>query len=205
MGEVTIALPDECAGLVRDYAERDARQQLLWDCAMQAEDQLGRQLEGWGPSVQKPLELRRLADNARTLAYELAKGAPDGDPMTIDRRERNALYGEAMLDLPGVSDIRLSLEKRDCEGARVSARGFMADMRLLDEIGWEPNAGPREAFPIGLSRDEFVWMVSRYLGRVEDSLAEGDVNEDDEGRRGYDAEIRDIFKGILDRLTEGGV
>jgi hypothetical protein len=59
--------------------------------------------------------------------------------ITIGRRQRDAIYGEVVVDLSGVGDIQIALDDGDFDAARRFRRRFEEDMRLLDDIGWEPD------------------------------------------------------------------
>lgn len=68
----------------------------------------------------------------------------------IDREQRDAIYSEIMVDLSGTGDICIGLGRGDYDSARRHRRRFEDDMRLLDDIGWEPDP----------DRDEFELTVS---------------------------------------------
>jgi hypothetical protein len=62
----------------------------------------------------------------------------------INREQRDAIYSEIVLDLSGTGDIRIELDNGDYEGARRHRRRFEDDMRLLDDLGWEPETDGEE-------------------------------------------------------------
>lgn len=69
----------------------------------------------------------------------------------IDREQRDAIYSEIMVDLSGTGDICIELDRGDYDSARRHRRRFEDDMRLLDDLGWEPDPDP--------DRDEFELTV----------------------------------------------
>ncbi len=64
--------------------------------------------------------------------------------ITISRDQRDAIYQEIMLDLTGVGDIFHALNSDDFAKARQYRRRFEEDMRLLDDLGWEPEREAEE-------------------------------------------------------------
>lgn len=62
----------------------------------------------------------------------------------ITREQRDAIYAEICTDLAGTGDIQLELDNGDYEAARRHRRRFEDDMRLLDDLGWEPEQDGEE-------------------------------------------------------------
>jgi hypothetical protein len=58
--------------------------------------------------------------------------------ITIGRGQRDAIYEEIALDLNGLTDLWTEFERGEFERARELRRRFERDMRLLDDLGWEP-------------------------------------------------------------------
>jgi hypothetical protein len=81
--------------------------------------------------------------------------------ITISRQQRDAIYQEIMLDLTGVGDIFHALNGGDYEKAREYRRRFEDDMRLLDDLGWEPGQEADE-FELTMPRGD----LARALGRL---------------------------------------
>lgn len=58
--------------------------------------------------------------------------------ITIGREQRDAIYQEVVLDLNGLTDLRVEFEAGNYQRARELRQRFALDMRLLDDLGWEP-------------------------------------------------------------------
>ncbi|MEX1142887.1 MAG: hypothetical protein WD993_06410 [Thermoleophilaceae bacterium] len=85
----------------------------------------------------------------------------------LNRRQRDAIYGELVSDLSGTGDIRINLDNEDYEAARRHRRRYEEDMRLLDDLGWEPDQD-RDEFEITMDHDD----LARVLRRVNRSAGE---------------------------------
>ncbi|HEY4812483.1 MAG TPA: hypothetical protein VIH71_15640 [Solirubrobacteraceae bacterium] len=57
--------------------------------------------------------------------------------ITINRRYRDALYDGLMTDLSAIGDIFSHLHNDEPAKARRLHRRFTAELRLLDDLGWE--------------------------------------------------------------------
>lgn len=80
----------------------------------------------------------------------------------IDRSQRDAIYAQIRTDLSGAGDVFLSVEAGDFDAARRTRRRLEDDMRLLDDIGWEPET----------EHDEFeLTMPAADLARTLRSLS----------------------------------
>jgi hypothetical protein len=58
--------------------------------------------------------------------------------ITIDREQRDAIYEEILTELTGTGDIWAELQSGDYDAARRTRDRLADDMRLLDDLGWEP-------------------------------------------------------------------
>lgn len=67
--------------------------------------------------------------------------------ITIDREQRDAIYEEVLTDLTGSGDVWAELASGNYEAARRTRDRLVGDMRLLDDLGWEPEAD-RELFEL---------------------------------------------------------
>ncbi len=65
----------------------------------------------------------------------------------IGREQRDAIYQEILTELSGSGDIWEELQSGDYEAARRTRRRLEDDMRVLDDIGWEPEQD-REVFEL---------------------------------------------------------
>jgi hypothetical protein len=76
----------------------------------------------------------------------------------LNSAQRDAIYAEAVLALSGTGDIRIELDNGNFDSARRHRRRFEDVMRLLDDIGWEPDA-TAEDFELTMPRDQLVRAV----------------------------------------------
>jgi hypothetical protein len=91
--------------------------------------------------------------------------------VTITRAQRDALYEEMLTDLTAVGDIHLELDKGNGEDARQLWRRFEAELRLLDQLGWNP-VEPREQFAIDLPPELLVRALGHLEERAEQTVGE---------------------------------
>jgi hypothetical protein len=98
----------------------------------------------------------------------------------INQAQRDAIYAEAILALSGTGDIRIELDNGDFESARRHRRRFEDVMRLLDDIGWEPDH-EREEFELSMPRDQLIRAV-RDLNESAGAALHTDVVEPMERR-----------------------
>lgn len=89
--------------------------------------------------------------------------------ITINRKQRDALYQETVLDLSGTGDIRLGLDTADYEGAQRLRRRYEEDMRLLDDIGWEAETD-RDEFEITMDPQGLARTLQRLNHSAGDTL-----------------------------------
>jgi hypothetical protein len=102
-------------------------------------------------------------------------------PITITRAQRQAIYPELLVDLSGVGDIIIELDNGDYETAQRFRREFEDDMRLLDDLGWEPDP-PGEHFELTVAPDQLGRALSRLHQLASDALADH-VRPDTEEQR----------------------
>ncbi len=101
--------------------------------------------------------------------------------ITINREQRDAVYQEIMLDLSGVGDIFHALNGDDYEKAREYRRRFEDDMRLLDDLGWEPEQEADE-FELTMPRADLARALRR-LNASAGSMLHSHIVEPIEERR----------------------
>ncbi len=89
--------------------------------------------------------------------------------ITINREQRDAVYQEIMLDLSGVGDIFHALNGDDYEKAREYRRRFEDDMRLLDDLGWEPERDAYE-FELTMPRADLARALRRLSASARSML-----------------------------------
>lgn len=89
--------------------------------------------------------------------------------ISIDRFARDALYKQALLRISDIEDIPLSLARGAGEEARRLRDRYAADTRLLDDLGWEPGAGP--PYELTMPRADLARLMTRYISAADDNLA----------------------------------
>jgi hypothetical protein len=82
--------------------------------------------------------------------------------ITIDREQRDAMYQEVMVDLHGLTDLRTELEAGNYDRAKELRQRFVFDMRLLDDLGWEPEQDADE-FELTMDGVDLAWVVSHLI------------------------------------------
>jgi hypothetical protein len=115
----------------------------------------------------------------------------------INRSQRDAIYEEVVLDLHGIGDIAIALDGDDYDIARRYRRRFEDDMRLLDDIGWEPGQD-REEYELTMPADDLARLVGYFSKMLGASLREH-FAEPDDARRLVERELaaQTAFAGIL--------
>lgn len=130
-----------------------------------------------------------------------------GTTTRIERRQREALHGLLLQRLSGIEDPGLMVERGDFVGAERLGNEFAADVRLLNDLGWDPS-DRRETFAITVPVEDFLATLWRL--RVD---AEGGVDEPEEVSRGRDEDnevlerhrlARDICVELIARVERPG-
>ncbi len=127
------------------------------------------------------------------------KGHPLSDTtIRIDRHQRKALHGLLLQRLTGIGDPGLMIERGDFVAAERFGNEFAADVRLLNDLDWDPGDG-RETFAVTISAEDFLATLWRL--RVD---AEGGVDEPEEVRRGRedDNEVLERHRRARDVCAE---
>jgi hypothetical protein len=79
--------------------------------------------------------------------------------------QRDAVYQYLLVDLGGVADITTLIRGGELVLARRLRSRFEEDMRLLDQIGWEPK-GDKEVYAITLASNEIRAIFRRLLAHA---------------------------------------
>lgn len=87
----------------------------------------------------------------------------------LNREQRDAIYGELVLDLSGTGDIRINLDGEDYDAAQRLRRRDEDDTRLLDDLGWEPEQD-RDEFDVTMDQDELARVFRRLNRSAGDTL-----------------------------------
>ncbi len=79
--------------------------------------------------------------------------------------QRDDLYQYLLVDVGGIADLTTLIRGGEVLLARRLRARFEEDMRLLDQIGWEPK-GKREVYAITLASDEIRAIFRRLLAHA---------------------------------------
>jgi hypothetical protein len=91
--------------------------------------------------------------------------------VTITRAQRDALYQEMLTDLTAVGDIYLALNNGDGTQARRLWQRFDPELRLLDQLGWNP-VESFDRFEIVLPDEVLVRALGDLQERAEHAVGE---------------------------------
>lgn len=82
--------------------------------------------------------------------------------IAIDRDQRDAMYQEVVLDLNGLTDLWAEFDAGNFERAKELRQRFVLDLRLLDDLGWEPEQ-ETEAFELTMDGVDLAAVVSHLI------------------------------------------
>jgi hypothetical protein len=89
--------------------------------------------------------------------------------ITINRRYRDAIYDGPMTDLSAIGDIFSHLHNDEPTKARRLHRRFTAELRLLDDLGWEQEPDANE-FELTMPARELRPVIERVYWSAVSSL-----------------------------------
>ena len=91
--------------------------------------------------------------------------------VTINRRDRDAIYVGLMTDLSAIGDVFIDLHNDEPASAKRLYRRFEVELRLLDDLGWEkePEA---EGFELTMPVRELRPVIERVYWSAVSSLAD---------------------------------
>lgn len=98
----------------------------------------------------------------------------------VGRAQRDAIHAEILTALTGTGDIYLAVDEGDYDAARRHRSRFENTMRLLDDLGWDPET-PGEEFELTMPADQLA-RVLRYLTRQAEATLYSHVVEPIEER-----------------------
>jgi hypothetical protein len=101
--------------------------------------------------------------------------------ITITRAQRDAIYGELLVELTAVGDIYIVLDRGDYEKARRLREHFVEDMRLLDDLRWEPSP-TCEYFEITFPAERLACLMGRLHQLASEALTAHVGRPDDDER-----------------------
>ncbi|MFZ2050610.1 MAG: hypothetical protein WAU69_06730 [Solirubrobacteraceae bacterium] len=120
--------------------------------------------------------------------------------LTIIRTERDALYHSLVIDLSAIGDIHTSLQHDDTDTAIRLWRRFEAELRLLNDLGWDRPQQARH-FELTMPPTELRPIIERIYWNTVAMLA-GEAQEIDETEAAVLRSTTTICPAILARLTE---
>jgi hypothetical protein len=91
--------------------------------------------------------------------------------VTINRRDRDAIYDGLVTDLSAIGDVFIDLHNDEPVSAKRLYRRFEVELRLLDDLGWEkePEA---ERFELTMPARELRPVIERVYWSAVSSLAD---------------------------------
>jgi hypothetical protein len=123
--------------------------------------------------------------------------------ITIGREQRDAIYQEVALDLNGLTDLWTEFDRGNFDRARDLRTRFELDMRLLDDIGWEPEQEADE-FELTMDGVDLAAVVS-YLIDQTGAILRTHIVEPIEQAPHAERSVRaqTAFGSILAQLAQG--
>jgi hypothetical protein len=76
------------------------------------------------------------------------------------------MYQEVALDLNGLTDLWTEFDDGNYERAKELRQRFVFDMRLLDDLGWEPDQEDRDEFELTMDAPDLAWIVSHLIAQT---------------------------------------
>jgi hypothetical protein len=123
--------------------------------------------------------------------------------ITINREQRNAIYEEILTELTGSGDIWAELQAGGYEAARRTRDRLSDDMRLLDDLGWEPEPD-RETFELTMDPPDLARALRVLSDNARATLSEHvtrPVEEADLAQRALIAQT--AYGSVLAQLAKG--
>jgi hypothetical protein len=123
--------------------------------------------------------------------------------ITINRQQRDAIYQDVVLDLNGLTDLWTEFDGGNFDRARELRDRFVLDMRLLNDLGWEPES-EGEAFELAMDGVDLACVVSR-LNEQTGAIIHTQIVEPIEQAPHAERSVRaqGVFGSILAQLAQG--
>lgn len=123
--------------------------------------------------------------------------------ITITREQRNAIYEEILTELSGSGDVWAEMQSGNYDAARRTRRRLEDDMRLLDDLGWEPEPD-RETFELTMDPSDLARALRGLNDNARATLNEHvnrPVEETDLAQRALIAQT--AYGSVLAQFAEG--
>jgi hypothetical protein len=119
--------------------------------------------------------------------------------ITITKAQRDGLYELVRNHIAGIGDIPIAIEEKGdfAEAERLGLR-FGEDVRLLQDIGWEPHV-EREGFELTMPVDELTEVLHRLHEEAKQVLIRSSAER---RSRAQDEEVDQLFEAGLDACEE---
>ena len=123
--------------------------------------------------------------------------------ITIKRDQRDAMYQEVVLDLNGLTDLWTEFDAGNYDRAKELRQRFMFDMRLLDDLGWEPEQEADE-FTLTMDGVDLAWVVSHLIEQT-GAIIHTHIVEPIERTPHAERSVRaqGVFGSLLAQLAQG--
>ena len=123
--------------------------------------------------------------------------------ITINRQQRDAIYEEVVLDLNGLTDLWTEFDDGNFDRARELRDRFVLDMRLLDDLGWEPEPDAGN-FALTMDGVDLAGVVSHLIAQT-GAIIHTHIIEPIERTPHAERSVRaqGVFGSILAQLAQG--
>jgi hypothetical protein len=126
--------------------------------------------------------------------------------LRIGRSERAALHQLLLQRLTGSTDPGLMIQREDFKSAERYGNEFAADVRLLNDLGWDPD-DRRETFAVTMPPAELAEVMWRLRVNAEEGIEEPEEvargREEDAALLMQYTRARDVCLALIDRLGAG--
>jgi hypothetical protein len=114
--------------------------------------------------------------------------------------QRDEVYQYLLVDVGGVADITTLIRGGELQLARRLRSRFEEDMRLLDQIGWEPKS-EKAVYAVTLASDEIRSIFRRLLAHALQLIDEPGARSPQVLRQA--ASVAEITSVVLNELPGG--
>jgi hypothetical protein len=122
----------------------------------------------------------------------------------LTREQRDAIYEEVVVDLSGLTDLWTEFDaKQNYERAQELRQRFERDMRLLDDLGWDPEPD-RDEFALTMDAAELAGAIAHLNAQAGAILRTHIVDPIEQGPHAVrTVTAQTAFGAILAQLARG--